>query len=261
MDVDFQAEPIAVEGLLLAGDGSGGEHSKDPRIRRCGFGVAILEDSKDGAVVVVKLIFGTVPGGQDSYRAEATAILCVLLRIVGNCVMIVDSEAVYKTFKKPPNSNLKHNGLLWQAIFEARADRLSRGVGSINLKWVPSHKTIQQFVGAGGNPLHWAANSIADSLAGQAALESALDPDSVAESRLQHKVAHRVLRRLVCVARFISPVTSAHVRTPNTYSDQGRGGKAERLVALARSSGHSLTSALTCVKCGFQVNVSHNCAY
>ena len=42
MDVDFQAEPIAVEGLLLPGDGSGGEHSKDPRIRRCGFGVAIL---------------------------------------------------------------------------------------------------------------------------------------------------------------------------------------------------------------------------
>ena len=65
----------------------------------------------------------------------------------------------------------------------------------------------------------------------------------------------------MCVARYISPVTSAHVRTPSTYSDQSRGGKVERLVALARRSGHSLTSALKCVKCGLQVNVSHNCAY
>ena len=115
-EVNFEAEPIKVEGLLLGGDGSGGEHSKDPRLRRCGFGVAILREDAD-AVVVVKLIFGTVPGSQDSYRAEATAILCVLLRTVGSCVMIVDSEAVFKTFNKPPNSNLKHNGLLWQAIF------------------------------------------------------------------------------------------------------------------------------------------------
>ena len=27
----------------MGGDGSGGEHTKDPRIRRCGFGLVILE--------------------------------------------------------------------------------------------------------------------------------------------------------------------------------------------------------------------------
>ena len=108
---------------------------------------------------------------------------------------------------------------------------LAKGGGNIELKWMPSHKTIQQYVRSGGNPLHWAANSIADSLAGRAALERALDPDSISHSRLQHKVAHKVLRRLVSVARYISPVTSAHARTPNTYSNQGGGGKVEWLAA------------------------------
>ena len=100
-EVDFQAEPINVEGLLLGGDGSGGEHTKDPRIKRCGFGVAILQIT-EAKFKVIKLCFGTVPGGQDSYRAEATAILFALLRTIGNCVMVVDNEAVFKTFKNLP---------------------------------------------------------------------------------------------------------------------------------------------------------------
>ena len=39
-------EPIQVEGCTLGGDGSGGEHTKDPRIRQCGWGLVVLHVSE-----------------------------------------------------------------------------------------------------------------------------------------------------------------------------------------------------------------------
>ena len=80
------------------------------------------------------MAFGSVPGGQDSYRAEATAILFALLSTKGNCIMTVDNESVYRMFKKPPNSDTKFNGLLWHAMFTAKTARLQEGRGSIELK-------------------------------------------------------------------------------------------------------------------------------
>ena len=41
--VDMNSAPIDVEGCLIGGDGSGGEHTKDPKIRQCGFGLVALE--------------------------------------------------------------------------------------------------------------------------------------------------------------------------------------------------------------------------
>ena len=38
-DYEFGDHRFDVEGLLLGGDGSGGEHTKDARLRRCGFGL------------------------------------------------------------------------------------------------------------------------------------------------------------------------------------------------------------------------------
>ena len=65
----------------------------------------------------------------------------------------------------------------------------------------------------------------------------------------------------MCVAKFVAPSAAPRARTPNTFSSQGRGGKVEGLVALARRSGQSITSALQCVKCGLQFNLGHNSAY
>ena len=84
----MQEEPINVEGCLMGGDGSGGERTKDPRLRRCGFGLVVLEPqqelpgdcmqkelSGDRSRLIRKIYFGSVPGAQNSYRAEANALL------------------------------------------------------------------------------------------------------------------------------------------------------------------------------------------
>ena len=78
-EVDFEGEKLDVEGLLLGSDGSASENTKDVRVRRCGFGVAVLRVHIIGRFEAVSLAFCSVPGAQESYRAEATAILFALL--------------------------------------------------------------------------------------------------------------------------------------------------------------------------------------
>ena len=41
-DYEFGDHRFDVEGLLLGGDGSGGEHTKDARLRRCGVALGLL---------------------------------------------------------------------------------------------------------------------------------------------------------------------------------------------------------------------------
>ena len=48
-----------VEGMLLGGDGSGGEHTKDSRLRRGGFGLVALDSL---TLVVARMWYGSVPG-------------------------------------------------------------------------------------------------------------------------------------------------------------------------------------------------------
>ena len=122
-DVPDEA-PFDVEGLVLGGDGSGGEHTRDSRLRRGGFGLVAVNGLTHE---VAKMWYGSVPGAQSGYTAECAALLHALLRTNGNCVMVMDNMPVIRQFRKSPRSNLKHNGLLWQAIFNARDDRRLRG--------------------------------------------------------------------------------------------------------------------------------------
>ena len=92
--------------------------------------------------------------------------------------MVVDNESVYRTFRKPPNSDTKFNGLLWHAIFTAKATRLQEGRGSVKPKRMSSHKSLDHSLRAGIPASHWAANSIADKFAGRAAADTALNSDA-----------------------------------------------------------------------------------
>ena len=105
-------EPINVAGCVMGGDGRGGTHTKDPRIRQCGWGLVILQPSP--ALEVHTMFYGSVPGAQYAYRAEATQLLHALRRTTGNCVLIMDCKAVIRQYAKGPRANLRHDGLLRQ---------------------------------------------------------------------------------------------------------------------------------------------------
>ena len=251
--LDDLAEPLDVHDLILGGDGSGGEHTRDSRIRRCGFGLVAVNSESHA---VVKMWYGSVPGAQSGYTAECTALLHALLRTNGNCLMVMDSMAVIRQFRKSPRSNLKHNGLLWQAIFNARDMRRQRGGGDITLTWISSHKSLEHSLNAGATPVQWAVNQIADALAGRGALEAALSPSHIEHVLNNAATAHRILTRLVRVAILSKPVDAGaeRIRRCKPCGES----KLQRVEKWARAAGHSLTAACRCVRCGLQINLAHS---
>ena len=189
--------------MPYGGDGSGRERTKDPRIRRCGFGLVILEPQQvagdcskvagDCSKLIRMVYSGSVPGTQNSYRAEANVLLHALTYTNGNACLVLDCKGAIRQHNKGPRANLKHDGLLWAAIFREKQTRIARGGGVITLVWTPSHKTHQ--------PLdYWVVNTLADTLAGKGAEESALEHDQIDLILGNEKRAHNILRRLVFVA-------------------------------------------------------------
>ena len=252
-DVPDEA-PFDVEGLVLGGDGSGGEHTRDSRLRRGGFGLVAVNGLTHE---VAKMWYGSVPGAQSGYTAECAALLHALLRTNGNCVMVMDNMPVIRQFRKSPRSNLKHNGLLWQAIFNARDDRRLRGGGNITLVWMSSHKSLEHSLKAGSSPVQWVVNQIADSLAGRGAREAALHPSSVEHILSQATNAHSVLTRLVRIAILIKPDASG--RAGSHKQPFCGDSKLQKVEKWARAAGHSLTASCKCVKCGLQINLALSC--
>ena len=243
--------PFDVQGLLLGGDGSGGEYSKDDRVRRGGFGLVAIDSL---TLEVKRMWYGSVPGAQSGYTAECAALLHALLRTSGNCTMVMDNMPVIKLFRKSPRSDLKHNGLLWQAIFQARDQRRLRGGGDICLTWIGSHKTLEHSLQAGACPEHWVVNSIADALAGRAASEAGLPADRVEQVLSSATKAHSILARLVCVATHIKPAAGRE----GSHCRKNSGEKLQQVEKWAKAAGHALTSSCRCVKCGLQINLAHS---
>ena len=134
-----------------------------PRLRRCGFGLVVLEPqqelsgdrmqeepsgdrrheelSGDRSRLIRKVHFGSVLGAQNSYGAEANVLLHALTYTSRNASLVLDCKGVIRQYNKGPRTNLKHDGLLWAAIFRAKQSRIARGGGVITLTWTPSHKT------------------------------------------------------------------------------------------------------------------------
>ena len=120
---------------------------------------------------------------------------------------------VIKQYRKSPRSDLKHNGLLWQAIFNARDERRLRGGGDITLVWMSSHKSLEHSLKAGASPAQWVVNQIADSLAGRGAREAGLHPSRIEQVLSLATEAHSILSRLLRVAILIMPGTTGRERS------------------------------------------------
>ena len=82
---------IDVEGHLRGSDGTGGENSRDARIRRCYFGAAIFRLVAH-SFTVVGTAYGTVCGKQTVPRSEIQGLLHLLLYIKGNAIITIDNK-------------------------------------------------------------------------------------------------------------------------------------------------------------------------
>ena len=102
--------------------------------------------------------------------------------------------------------------------------------------------------------MHWASNQLADRLADKGSQEAALPNEVVDEIKALDRTSHDILRRLTRIAVLIVPDISTRTHPSNQHVSST--GKLEKVSKWAKASGHSLTAAYKCVKCGLQLNLN-----
>ena len=256
-----------MDGCILGGDGSGGKFGRDPRTRRCGFGLVVLKPQSNDSDAFDYLghVYGAVPGKQTVPRSEATVLWHALKYTSGNAVYMIDALGTMRSLSKGASYEPLSNGLLWQAINQAKQQRLDEGRGWLELVWIESHQTFEQAVNRGWSPVQWTANWYADSLADKATQLYQLDPNTIESTRDCTKAAVTLLRRHVDLCIQISPERSvAHGNRDSEDHEQIKSPHAsreEQISGWARGAGHSLDSNHRCVRCALVVPIKRNLAY
>ena len=184
---------LDVQGCLVGGDGSGGRHTRDPRLRRCAFSMVVIRPGNVSDPEVFKVLgiaSGPIPGKQTVPRAETTGIWHTLRFTKGNAVYLCDNLGVAKSYRKGTSYAPESNGLLWRALNQARTERIQLGYGVLEVVWIPSHKSLETLVNQGYSEVQWAANQLADQLATEAAKEVQLGGCCAADNQHYQENCH-----------------------------------------------------------------------
>ena len=146
------------------GDGSGGEYSSFPLIRRCGVGVCVTDSNGN----ITGLASSNLPGEiQTVPRAEYFAFYYVMRQAsVGAVIVFVtDHKPLFEVFNKGiETAKLCINHDLLVPVFSFIEDKSLQ----VTMKWMPSHRT-EDTLPAGVSLNDLQGNTKADLMAGQAA--------------------------------------------------------------------------------------------
>ena len=254
-------ERLCVQGCFLGGDGSGGRYSRDPRVRTCGFGLAVVSASVDyESAKLLGHVIGSTPGKQTVPRSEAVVLLHALKYTRGNATYVCDNYSVFQNFQKGALYSPVANGLLWQAINSAREQRLAQGFGFLEVVWIKSHLTLESAVNAGYPWQWWLANWYADRLADAAAEKVEVHSDVFLKLTASTTLAKTALAHAVEVAVVLAPhAKKKQLGTKADLPSLPSEGKEEKVRRLARSAGHSLTKSLRCAKCKLKILFTKPC--
>ena len=186
---------------LFATDGSGGDHSSVPHLRRCAWGVVELWAgvgwSDCCSAQVSRALWGPLSGIQTVYRAELFAIV-MLLRVAptGNMLVVVDNLPVVSQWAKGSSGIHTHlDGDLW-AEFWYWVDRRE---GCTLLFWFPSHMSVGQFEATGLLDVVYFSNSMADLFASRAAGECQVQAQGISRLHQLEVMVSLVHKRLLAI--------------------------------------------------------------
>ena len=182
------------------GDASGGKHTSDPRRRRVGWSMVILNTSK-GIVPSPDTVCswspvagcqGPLPGRtQTVNRGEAWAFKVFLESTSGSVAFITDSSYVVRGFNKLLAHKMpKSNGDIWTSIRRLIQNR------KVFLGKVESHLTPQEVAAGATHPLWFMGNAIADNMASDAAEAAQINQGVSASIDLGDALVASITKRL-----------------------------------------------------------------
>ena len=239
-----------------ATDGSGGEQSSDPRLRRCGWGAVVSTLESEGMTVLAHAS-GGIEGKQTVPRAELTALAWIAWRTSGDITVAVDAMYVVKGFNRGEQWVHGSNVGLWQHLWQGIAERQ----GAITLRWTKSHPTVADLELYEDVPVwQFRLNAWVDGLAEAAAAEAGFGQRARSRVSMIDGMAHKVLCRLSAVAEawksFTEEIREFLVGAGAEFAEaparESQLSKAETIKVSLLDTGHSvqvLGQVMRCSRC------------
>ena len=218
-------------------DGSGGQHSADPRLRRCGWGFVVLapppgwttdaeddgesggfiecEDDDDGGKVTVYFAgYGALVGAvQRVGRAELVAVTQLLATTAGPMKVWVDYQAVVDGFTRGPTHTMTSRMAdLWVEFWDALEARPG-GKAAISIAKVKAH-VAEDVARQQGCIRTWHGTRLADIQAGMGADLHQIPANVVKQVKLHTEMADLFLRRMAVILSSVVELDADKVPGP-----------------------------------------------
>jgi ribonuclease HI len=239
-------EPLELPaGAALATDGSGGPFTAERRLRRCGWGFAVL--NAEGEIVARG--WGPLTSWRQTVPLSELEAATQLARCtLGDLDINIDASYVVRGVRRGPENLPKRYTYQWQKFWEAVGGR------AVVARKIKAHQSREEALGAGVAESDWAANEAADQLAEQAAMAAQLPAEAVAEVQRLDAEALKVQQHLAAVALDVAR------RAPSLYGPSSRlqrraeaaqraRERRETLEEARRLTTHSLDEAGRCKNC------------
>ena len=241
-------------------DGSGGKHTSDIRIRRCGFAIAKIV-MYNGRWTLEQGCYGPLPGGRQTVPKAEMFALIALLQLALAChgphwvpdedyVCISDCQYLVNGFHNGRHQTSQGlNGDLWSRLWEL-VDLLH---GKVKVHKVAAHCSASDIVNHHITLEDAIGNSTADALATIAAEQCQVDSSIVKTLHKLDELAWKVQRRIVaCNLEACTPGQKI-VKVAAGPSTKLQGlDRTEGLLCLLETNGHKLIKQKTtwqCVRC------------
>ena len=188
-------------------DGSGGKHSDDPRLRRCGWGVVIiLMKDNDLHADIECGIFGTLAGCKQTVgRAELTACTKALAWLPKHCSinLISDNLTCVEGIKAGSLNPKLGNCDLWQEFWRLVAGR----AWLVTLAKVKAHSQAAHLKSGSISIFSLFGNYLADALANAGASQNQL-PEHHCLAVGQVDIVTNLLKRLIQIQKLTSTLVA-----------------------------------------------------
>ena len=222
-------------------DGSGGEYSDIPALRRCAFGIAHLKPLLPPYLDPNPVLFGAhgpLPGfTQTVPRSELFAVLVVIQKVAVRSIIVIvsDSAVTVDGFRSgraccmsSPHSDL------WEQVF----DLIEQRHLGVTLLWVKSHWQLSMQDQYPIHPVDLIGNSAADSLANHAALQCQVIHHDAIDLKFHYALIRRIQARAIAVLSNVVPTYGTLARPKSLAAPRAF---TPALGALAVASRHTCT--------------------
>ena len=234
-------EPALADTYFIDGSGT----SADKRIRRTGLGAAKLCQGERGLEIwggwygpMIEPPF-TVP------RAELTALINIVQLTTGDITVVSDCRYVVDGFgrgrHRKPNGR---NGHLWADLAAA----IDKHDGSVRLRWVKAHISVQEFEAA-DFPAEWVlGNEAADALAKRGAALVQVPEARCSEIARADAIAWKV--RIRIAAATIDAAKSTAITARRSHCKKLRATRRATVVNELQTTSHDIAVSGSRLACG-----------